>query len=87
LELERYGSWALANIRLANALKMKGYDFHFSFGKGTHNSGQGAAEFPEEMVWLWRDYDTSKTSYTYEMEPAEKSKPLFRVSITNRDAQ
>jgi enterochelin esterase-like enzyme len=87
LELDKYGSWALANIRLANALKMKGYDFHFSFGKGTHNSGQGAAEFPEEMVWLWRDYDVSKTSYTYEMEPAEKSKPLFRVSITNREAQ
>jgi enterochelin esterase-like enzyme len=87
LELEKYGSWALANIRLANALKMKGYDFHFNFGKGTHNSGQGAAEFPEEMVWLWRDYDASKTSYTYEMEPAEKSKPLFRVSITNREAQ
>jgi enterochelin esterase-like enzyme len=87
LELDRYGSWALANIRLANALKMKGYDFHFSFGKGTHNSGQGAAEFPEEMVWLWRDYDANKTSYTYEMEPAEKSKPLFRVSITNREAQ
>ncbi len=77
LELEKYGSWALANVRLANALKMKGYDFHFSFGKGTHNSGQGAAEFPEEMVWLWRDYDASKTSYTYEMEPAEKFKPLF----------
>jgi len=87
LELDKYGSWALANIRLANALKMKGYDFHFSFGKGTHNSGQGAAEFPEEMVWLWRDYDASKTSQAYEMEPSEKSKPLFRVSITNRDAQ
>jgi enterochelin esterase-like enzyme len=87
LELEKYGSWALANIRLANALKMKGYDFHFSFGKGTHNSGQGAAEFPEEMAWLWRDYDTSKTSYSYEMDPAEKSKPLFRVSIANREAQ
>jgi enterochelin esterase-like enzyme len=87
LELEKYGSWALANIRLANALKMKGYDFHFNFGKGTHNSGQGAAEFPEEMVWLWRDYDASKTSYIYEMEPAEKSRPLFRVSITNREAQ
>src|SRR5208282_6005360 len=87
LELEHYGSWALANIRLANALKMKGYDFHFSFGKGTHNSGQGAAEFPEQMAWLWRDYDASKTTQTYEMEPSEKSKPLFRVSIANRDAQ
>jgi enterochelin esterase-like enzyme len=86
LELEKYGSWPLANIRLANALKLKNYDFHFSFGKGTHNSGHGAAEFPEAMVWLWRDYDPAKTEQTYEMEPAEKAKPLFRVSITNRDA-
>ena len=87
MELDKYGSWPLANLRLANALKLKGYDFHFSFGKGTHNSGQGAAEFPEEMVWLWRDYDASKTAQTYEMEPSEKSKPLFRVSITNRETE
>jgi len=86
LELEKYGSWALANIRLANALKLKGYDFRFRFGKGTHNSGQGAAEFPEEMVWLWRDYDAAKSEQTYEMEPAEKTRPVFRVSITNREA-
>jgi len=82
-----YGSWPLANLRMANALKFKGYDFHFSFGKGTHNPGQGAAEFPEEMIWLWRDYDSSKTAQTYEMEPPEKAKPPFRVSITNRDAE
>jgi enterochelin esterase-like enzyme len=86
LELEKYGSWPLANIRLANALKLKNCDFRFSFGKGTHNSGQGAAEFPEEMIWLWRDYDAAKSEQTYEMEPIEKAKPLFRVSITNRDA-
>jgi len=85
-ENDRYGSWPLANIRLANALKLKEYDFHFSFGKGTHNSGQGAAEFPEEMVWLWRDYDPTKTTQLYEIDPSEKSKPPFRVLITNRDA-
>ncbi|MGA8151149.1 MAG: alpha/beta hydrolase-fold protein [Terriglobales bacterium] len=82
-----YGSWPLANLRLANALKFKDYDFHFSFGKGTHNSGQGAAEFPEEMVWLWRDYDPGKITQTYEMEPSEKSKPPFRVSINNRETE
>jgi enterochelin esterase-like enzyme len=87
MENDRYGSWPLANIRMANALKLKGYDFHFSFGRGTHNSGQGAAEFPEEMIWLWRDYDPAQTSQTYEIEPAEKSKPLFRVSIVNREAK
>jgi enterochelin esterase-like enzyme len=87
IESERYGSWPLANLRLANALKLKEYDFHFSFGKGTHNSGQGAAEFPEEMIWLWRDYDPEKTTQGYEMEAAEKTKPVFRVSITNRESE
>jgi enterochelin esterase-like enzyme len=86
-ENDRYGSWPLTNIRMANALKLKGYDFHFSFGKGTHNSGHGAAEFPEEMIWLWRDYDPAKTAQDYEMDPAEKSKPPFRVSIANRGAE
>jgi enterochelin esterase-like enzyme len=86
-ENERYGSWPLANIRMANALKLKDYDFHFSFGKGTHNPGHGAAEFPDEMIWLWRDYDPAKTAQTYQIDPAEKSKPLFRVSVTNRAAE
>jgi enterochelin esterase-like enzyme len=83
-ENDRYGSWPLANVRLANALKLKQYDFHFSFGKGTHNSGHGAAEFPQEMIWLWRDYDPAKTSQTYEIDSAEKAKPLFRVRLAER---
>lgn len=86
LEL-RYGSWAPANIRMANALKMTNYDFHFSFGKGSHSTAHGAAEFPAEMIWLWRDYDARKTTQTYEMEPSEMVKPLFRVSIVNRDSE
>jgi hypothetical protein len=32
------------NIGMANALKFKGYDYHFSFGVGQHNNAQGAAE-------------------------------------------
>ena len=83
----RYGNWPLANLRMANALKAKEYDFHFSYGKGTHNPGHGAAEFPAEMIWLWRDYDPGKTGQDFQMEPSEKAKPLFRVSITNRDAE
>lgn len=83
----RYGSWPLANLRMVNALKFQEYDFHFSFGKGTHNPAQGAAEFPAEMIWLWRDYDASKTTQTYEMDPAEKAKPPFRVNTLNREAQ
>jgi enterochelin esterase-like enzyme len=81
----KYGSWPLANLRMANALKFKENDFHLSFGAGTHNSAHGAAEFPEEMIWLWRDYDSAKTSQTYEIEPSEKAKPQFRVTIENRE--
>jgi enterochelin esterase-like enzyme len=83
----QYGSWPMANVRMSNALKSKEYDFHFSFGKGTHNPGHGAAQFPEEMIWLWRDYDPAKTEQTFEMDPAENSKPLFRVAVTSRDAE
>jgi len=72
---------------MANALKTREYDFHFSFGKGTHNVGQGLAEFPAEMIWLWRNYDPSKTEETYQMDPSEKSQPFFRVTITNRSAE
>jgi enterochelin esterase family protein len=80
------GSWPLNNIMLANALKLKGYDFHFRFGVGMHAIAQGALDLPESLVWLWRDYDPAKTSQTYEMEEAERAKPLFRVNVTNRDA-
>ncbi len=86
LENPKYGDWPMANIRLANSLKTGDYDFHFSFGKGTHNPGHGAAQFPEEMIWLWRDYDPAKTDQQFTPDPAEKDKPYFRVAITSRDA-
>jgi hypothetical protein len=31
--------WPAANIGMANALKFKGYDYHFSFGVGGQNNG------------------------------------------------
>ncbi len=86
LENPNYGDWPMANIRMANSLKTREYDFHFSFGKGTHNPGHGAAQFPEEMIWLWRDYDPAKTEQQFMPDPAEKTKPYFRVTITSRDA-
>jgi enterochelin esterase family protein len=80
-----HGSWPLQNIQMANSLKMQGYDFHFSFGQGTHGGVQGDAELPRSLTWLWRDYDPAKTEQVYEQEQEEKAKPLFRVSIDNRD--
>jgi hypothetical protein len=87
LENPKYGDWPMANIRMANSLKTKDYDFHFSFGKGTHNPGHGAAMFPEEMIWLWRDYDPGRTEQQFMPDPEEKNKPYFRVAITSRDAE
>jgi enterochelin esterase-like enzyme len=84
-ENDRYGSWPLANIRVANALKLKSYDSHFSFGVGPHSPVEGAGEFPQEMVWLWRDYDPAQTTQAYTQDPAEATRPPFRVSITNRN--
>jgi enterochelin esterase-like enzyme len=83
-ENPKYGSWPLANIRMANALKLKGYDFRFSFGVGPHSQGEGAAEFAEELTWLWRGYDPANSAETFVQDPAEATKPPFRVGIVNR---
>ena len=79
-----HGSWPLQNIQMANSLKRMGYDFHLSFGTGTHNGAHGAAELPAELTWLWRDFDPAKTEQTYEMEAIEKTKPMFRVKLIDR---
>jgi enterochelin esterase-like enzyme len=78
------GSWPLQNIQLANSLKLKGYDFHFSFGGGSHHAALAASELPECLTWLWRDYDPAKTEQVFEQSADEKSKPPFRVRIYNR---
>jgi len=80
-----HGSWPLQNIQMANSLKMRQYDFRFSFGGGTHSTAHGNAELPEALTWLWRDYDPAKTEQIYEQEAAERAKPLFRVRIYNRE--
>jgi len=84
-ENPQYGSWPMANISMANALKLKGYDFHFSFGEGPHTAAEGGAEFAQEMIWLWRGYDPAKTSETFTQDAAEAAKPPFRVAIVNRE--
>ena len=80
-----HGSWPIQNIQMANSLKMMGYDFHLSFGPGKHGRLDGQMEAAAELAWIWRDYDPAKTEQTYEMENLERSKPLFRVEVVNRD--
>jgi enterochelin esterase family protein len=81
-----HGSWPLQNIQMANSLKMKEYDFHFRFGRATHGGAQMALDLPESLAWLWRGYDPARTSAEFAMDPAEKDKPYYRVTIANRDA-
>ena len=75
------GSWPLQNLEMANSLKRQGYDFHLSFGTGTHNGAHGNSEAPLELTWLWRDYDPAKTEQVYQMEPEEAARGMFRVKI------
>jgi len=81
-----HGSWPMQNIAMANSLKLKEYDFHFRFGTAAHGGAQMALDLPESLTWLWRDYDPAKTSQDFVMDPGEKEKPFFRVTIANRDA-
>jgi len=80
-----FGSWPLQNMQMANSLKMKDYDYHFVLGNGDHSGAQGAAQLPEELVWLWRGYDPAKTSEVFTPDPAEKAKPYWRIVTVNRD--
>jgi enterochelin esterase family protein len=81
-----FGSWPMQNIQMANSLKFREYDFHFRFGTAAHGGAQAALDLPESLTWLWRDYDPKKTSQEFTMDPAEKEKPYFRVTLLNRDA-
>jgi enterochelin esterase family protein len=79
-----HGSWPLQNIQLANSLKFKGYDFHFSWGKGSHDAAHGWAELPLSLEWLWRGYDPSNTDEVFHGDPDESKKPMFRAIQLNR---
>jgi enterochelin esterase family protein len=81
-----HGSWPMQNIEMANSLKLREYDFHFRFGTAAHGGAQAGLDLPESLTWLWRDYDPKKTTQEFQIDPAEKEKPFFRVTISNRDA-
>lgn len=84
----RERSWLLAaeNIQLANSPKLRGYDHHFRFGQAAHNSSQEAIDLPESLVRLWRGYDPAKTSEEFTIDLAERDRPYYRVTTSNRDA-
>jgi enterochelin esterase family protein len=80
-----HGSWPLQNLAMANSLKMRDYDYHLSWGNGTHSGAHGNAELGEEMIWLWRGYDPSLKAADFIQDPAERTRPMWRVRTLNRD--
>lgn len=84
-DIHMAGSWPLGNIALANALKSRGYDFHFRFGTAMHSHAQAGHDLPEALEWLWRGYDPSRPTQ-FEQEEGERAQPFFRVAISNRRA-
>lgn len=50
-----HGSWPLANLQMAAALKFMRYDYRFEFGDGGHNGRHGGATMAESLRWLWKD--------------------------------
>jgi enterochelin esterase family protein len=53
-----YRNFLLANQRMAAALEMRGYHYHYDYALGaTHTDGRVMHQTaPEAMVWLWRGY-------------------------------
>lgn len=79
-----HGSWPLQNIQMANSLKMQEYDYHFSWGNGSHNRNGGHVELAEELIWLWRDYDPELKEQVFRQDPREAGKPMWRIRALNR---
>ena len=66
-------------------LKYRDYAFQLSWGNGTHNGYGGSTEVAEEMIWMSREYASSRTEQAYLPDPAEKGKPMYRIKALNRE--
>lgn len=51
------GSWLLGNQDVAAALEFAGYQHRFDIGLTSHDSKQSGPLFPEELKWVWQDFD------------------------------
>lgn len=49
--------WYSQNLKMAAAFREKGYDYKAAFGDGAHNHKHGSALLPDQLRWLWRDWD------------------------------
>lgn len=53
-----YHNWVLANNRMADVLKAKGYQYHYDFAKGAkHVDGKVLDQtLPGALLWAWKGY-------------------------------
>jgi enterochelin esterase-like enzyme len=51
-------NWVISNIRMADALKAKGYHYQFVYAKGAgHTDGKVIAQtYPQALEWVWQGY-------------------------------
>jgi hypothetical protein len=76
---------------MANSLKFKGYDYHFSYGVHTHDQAAGNAALPESLPWLWRGYDPTKTMQDFVQIPKKPQShcgaqlPSIGISMVNNE--
>jgi enterochelin esterase family protein len=54
--VEGWGSWLELNQAVSTALDEKHYDHKFVMTGDTHCGVENAAQVPDAMRWLWRDY-------------------------------
>jgi enterochelin esterase family protein len=48
------GNWVLGNQQMVAALKFRGYDYRFDWGRGFHSLVHGGATLPSALRWLCR---------------------------------
>jgi iron(III)-enterobactin esterase len=55
-------NWVLANIRMADVLKAKGYHYQFVFAKNAgHTEGKVINQtYPQALEWLWQGYKPAR---------------------------
>jgi enterochelin esterase-like enzyme len=51
--------WFYQNVRMMQALTVKGYDINYAWGINRHGQKMGGAILPDMMRWLWRDHEFS----------------------------
>jgi len=78
-----HGSWPLQNIQMTNSLKMREYDFHFSWGGGSHKRGAWECRAAGRTHLAVARLRSAKTEQVYAMDPGGKDK----ADVSRKDLQ